>query len=213
MNSTYLLGGLGALGAAGTGSLLALKPWNSNVETFKSKYSHALINAGDNSLWSNKFTLLKDSNPEHQTLKEAVNKAKATSPDEAGAKELLKRGCQEIYDSPYEGSKYLNDFEKYCSKTNKDASSNQTWNGSDVSTASGNKWDTALNALKTHDEATNKKLDSVLAELKNSIQGNTQITADHRTKLKNWCEGIKSKPYLGSDSLDFKHQELYCKHS
>ncbi|AEG72653.1 hypothetical protein MHF_0377 [Mycoplasma haemofelis Ohio2] len=206
------LGGLGA-GGAGIGGLLALKPWESE-ETFATKYKHALLDTSkDSDSWKSKYEELKTKDPAHPTLKKAATEAKKNpSSNEVAAKQLLREGCKAIYESPYGDSKYKDDFKKYCSRNNKDASSGDAWNTDTTENNSGNKWDASLTSLKGHDTSKNGDLVDVLSQLKEEIKSkNSTFEKTYREKLKNWCESVQKEPFMGSDSLEFKNQELYCK--
>ncbi|AEW45146.1 hypothetical protein MHC_01400 [Mycoplasma haemocanis str. Illinois] len=212
--SKYLvlsLGGIG-VGAAGVGGLLTFRPWETK-ETFSNKYQYALLDTSkDNDSWNSKYTALKQATPKHPTLSKAVLASKKSpSPNDAEAKKIMREGCKSIYDSPYEGSEYLDDFKKYCSKTNQDASANSTWNTDNTNTS--NKWDTTLTSLKDHNFSEKGKLTAALSQLKENIKGKSTFEQTHRESLKNWCDGVKIEPFMGSDSKEFKNQELYCKGS
>nr|WP_052663347.1 hypothetical protein [Mycoplasma haemofelis] len=206
------LGGLGA-GGVGVGGLLATKPWESKKVTFSDKYKHAILDtAKDDDIWGRKYTSLKATKPKHPKLIRAYTEATKQPPEnEQEAKRLLKEGCKAIYESPFEDSEYKNDFKSYCSKTNLDASPNQTWNSE--STDSSSKWDASLKALKSHDINTKGSLVEVLVTLKSSIQSKDSFEKANRDSLKGWCDGVKVEIFMGSDSAEFKNQELYCKGS
>ncbi|CBY92330.1 hypothetical protein HF1_03220 [Mycoplasma haemofelis str. Langford 1] len=209
------LGGLGA-GAAGVGGLLTFKPWETQ-ETFATKYKHALLDTSkDSDSWNNKYTALKQATPKHPKLLKAVSESKKSpSPNDAEAKKLMREGCKAIYESPHEKSEYLNDFKKYCSKTNQEASTNTTWNTDNVTTSGSgtNKWDTSLTSLKSHNFSQKGNLVEALVKLKEDIKEKSTFEQTHRERLKNWCDKVKTETFMGSDSLEFKNQDLYCKGS
>ncbi|CBY93020.1 hypothetical protein HF1_10120 [Mycoplasma haemofelis str. Langford 1] len=122
----------------------------------------------------------------------------------------MKEGCKAIYASSVEDSEYKDDFKTYCSRTNEDASSSKEWNGEDTTSTSNNKWDAPLTSLKSHGESSGT-LPSALETLKKEIQGKGSFEKTHRDTLKSWCDGVKKEIFMGSDSLEFRHQELYCK--
>ncbi|AEW45661.2 hypothetical protein MHC_04015 [Mycoplasma haemocanis str. Illinois] len=203
------LGGVGVAGV-GTGALFILKPWESKVVTFSDKYKYALLDTSKHdSFWDSKYTALKtNAGKKHTKLVKAYDEAtKQTSPNELEAKRLMREGCKEIYESPVENSEYKDDFKNYCSKTNSEASSTQNWNSENTADSSNNKWDTPLNSLKSHQEG----LVDALFQLKTTLSGGTSFNQSHRETIKNWCDGIKKEPFMGTDSLEFKNQERFCK--
>nr|WP_014272644.1 hypothetical protein [Mycoplasma haemocanis] len=198
--------GIGGVGVAGLGGYSLLKKsWETPKEqTFKDKYSHAILASGDD-LWATKFKDLKDgSNPTHSRLLEAQTKFKSNDSDE-NAKLLQKEGCEDIYNSKLEGSNYLQDFRKYCAKLVSNAVKG-TWIVDD--TANSGKWDTKLNSLKTH----NGSLDTSLETLKGKLNANSgaNVDANKRGELKNWCDGIKGEIFMGDKDIKFTQAQLYC---
>ncbi|AEW45161.2 hypothetical protein MHC_01475 [Mycoplasma haemocanis str. Illinois] len=201
-----------SLGIAGTtgasvGSYFLVE--RSKSFAIKNKYPQALLNeADDSTLWNQKYKIIKDSTPHNDTLKKAVAKSKEVGKDDE-AKTLLKRGCFEIYESSYEDINSFSDFKNYCAKTNKDESKNGTWNTDAVDKGSDNKWDKAIDALKSRKNS--DKLDPVLERLKLEAMDNNPNVQNIRTKLKQWCEDTNNEVFMGKDSLKFENQESFCK--
>ncbi|AEW45680.1 hypothetical protein MHC_04120 [Mycoplasma haemocanis str. Illinois] len=208
------LGGLGA-GGVGLGGLLVMKSWASKKETFSDKYKHSLLDDfKDDVIWGRKYVALKTTKPTHPKLMRAyIEATKKPTENEQEAKILLKAGCKDIYESPFEDSKYQNDFKSYCSLTNLDVSSNQTWNSETTDKTPNNKWDTSLGALKNHDIKAKGNLVETLETLKSLIQGKDTFEKENRDSLKGWFDAVKAEIFMGSDSTEFKNQELYCKGS
>ncbi|CBY92484.1 hypothetical protein HF1_04760 [Mycoplasma haemofelis str. Langford 1] len=196
--------GMAGVGSAGLGSYIFLKP--KPVPTFRERYVSAILKDED-ALWNTKFSTLTGKTPINLKLKEAA----ATGGDEATKKLKHKEGCKEIYDSSSEEPKFLEDFKKYCSKTNKDASSTTTWISDEVTTSSSNKWDTALGNLKNHDISKKGELVEKLNQLKLSLANKNSYDQNDRKPLKTWCDSVQLELYEGSESVTFKNQELYCK--
>ncbi|AEW45254.1 hypothetical protein MHC_01940 [Mycoplasma haemocanis str. Illinois] len=197
------LGIVGA-GGAGLGSYIFLKP--KPILSFRKKYSLAVLK-DDDSLWNTKFTALTGKTPTNLKLREAA----MNGGDETSKKLKHKEGCQEIYDSSSEETKYLEDFKKYCSRNNKDASSATAWISDEITNSSSNKWDTALGNLKNHDISKKGELTEKLRKLKLSLSNKSSYDQNDRQSLKTWCDSMQLDPYEGPESMNFKNQELYCK--
>nr|WP_052663340.1 hypothetical protein [Mycoplasma haemofelis] len=196
----------GGAGAAGVGGYIAL---TKDKETFRSKYSKAILGEKD-SLWDTKFEALKgNGTPVNKKLLDAKSKH---SSDANAAKALHKQGCSEIYNSLVAESTYLEDFKSYCAKTIKDGISKpETWI-SQEETQNNGKWDPKLTALKDHDEKKLGSLDETLKALKNKLTSGSTSSwdADKRNGLKNWCKGIGGEIFEGEESVKFSHAKLYC---
>ncbi|AEW45333.1 hypothetical protein MHC_02335 [Mycoplasma haemocanis str. Illinois] len=203
----FVLASAAGVGATGVGGFLLMRKNNGPKITFGERYKHALLSKTSD-LWATKLLTLKKEAPTHPKLLESFNKAKETNQDET-ATNLLKEGCDLIYQEPVENSNYQKDFKNYCSKTNKEASS-KTWNGENKNN---NAWDTPLTNLKSHNVSEYGELNSKLATLKQEIGALTVTTYSDsvREKLKNWCEEIQSNIYEGPESDEFKQQERYCR--
>ncbi|AEG73311.1 hypothetical protein MHF_1061 [Mycoplasma haemofelis Ohio2] len=210
------LGGLGVAGS-GVGGLLVFKPWEPKAITFADKYKHAFLDTSKNDTsWDSKYAALKThSLKKRPSLVKASEEAnKGSSANEAEARRLMREGCKAIYESPFENSEYEGDFKTFCSKTNEEASdSKKSWNNGSASEATSNKWDTPLNSLKSHDMEKQGGLVDVLAQLKATLSTGSALSQEHRESLKKWCDSIRKEPFMGTDSLEFKNQELYCKTS
>ncbi|AEG73137.1 hypothetical protein MHF_0875 [Mycoplasma haemofelis Ohio2] len=204
--------GLGGASVAAAGSYAFLSekkdPVIQKEETFRSKYSQAILESTSN-LWDTKFTSLKDgSKPSHPTLILAKDKSGKTE-TESEAKALHKQGCQTIYESKINDTTYLSDFQTYCAKNLKDAIT-KTWIA-DANTESG-KWNTKLGSLKDHNSKTNLALDDKLTTLKgqlSKVSGNSW-TDEHRKSLKDWCDESQKSIFMGENDGSFKHAQLYC---
>ncbi|AEG73124.1 hypothetical protein MHF_0860 [Mycoplasma haemofelis Ohio2] len=205
------LAGLGSATAAGVGGYMLAKGNNESTEkTFRSEYSLAVL--GDtNSLWDSKFEALKNSNQSTPIQPELISaKAKfAVQTSHEEAKRLQKEGCRKIYDSKIEGTAYLQDFQKYCSKTIKDGIS-EAWITQEKSDSQ--KWDPKLTKLKTHNDSENGELDATLKNLKSQLSGgtNNNWNDDKREVLKGWCDGVKGEIFIGDKDPKFIHAKLYC---
>ncbi|CBY92620.1 hypothetical protein HF1_06120 [Mycoplasma haemofelis str. Langford 1] len=199
---SFMAAGAAGVGAAGAGGFLLLKDQSIPSTTFKERYEHAWLPKTSN-LWSSRLASLKKGVPVHIKLIEAAKK------DGDEANRLLQEGCSLIYEEPFENSKYQKDFELYCSKTNKDVGS-KAWNGDEKNNTS---WDAPLTSLKSHDPSTGGTLPNKLLEIQKEIKSTGAAPHDEaiREKLKNWCEEIQSRVYEGSESSEFKQQELYCR--
>ncbi|CBY92905.1 hypothetical protein HF1_08970 [Mycoplasma haemofelis str. Langford 1] len=204
--------GLGGLGAAGLGGYSLLKGKNNPAqkeETFGFRYSKALLRKESN-LWDSKFNLLKEgTEPSHPTLKSARTKATSGGNDQE-AKELHKKGCQEIYDSNLKNTSYLNDFKSYCAKNLKDEmGSSKKWISEGASDTT--KWNAKLKSLLTHDEAKNHVLDISLASLKKTLTGEDSTWGDEKRKsLKEWCDASQKEIFEGKEDSRFVQADLYC---
>ncbi|AEW45583.1 hypothetical protein MHC_03615 [Mycoplasma haemocanis str. Illinois] len=209
--SLALVGGTAT--AVGGGVLISKSPLFQNSqsqqrETFKHRYSKATLGEND-PLWETKFSNFSGNvQPTHEKLKEAKTKH-TSNPNEA--KSLHKRGCKEIYDSEWEGSRFLNDFKSYCSKTMGDAMKDiGTW--IDQESSADGKWNTKLTSLSSHDEKQNGILEGALKNLKTSLtpSSGSNWDADKRTSLNNWCKEVKASIFAGEEDMPFKHAKLYC---
>ncbi|AEG73346.1 hypothetical protein HF1_10090 [Mycoplasma haemofelis str. Langford 1] len=148
MSKTLALS-LGTLGAGGFGAAGVYYFKNtpeSPKETFRTKYSKALIGE-DDSIWDSKLSALESSssNPKNRNLIQAKSEKNGGKKDEAKAS--LKRGCHEIYSNPVNGSDDFSDFKNFCSFNNKDkiASGHQLVDGEGDFTTH---WDTFNSAGK-----------------------------------------------------------------
>ncbi|AEW45511.1 hypothetical protein MHC_03255 [Mycoplasma haemocanis str. Illinois] len=196
----------GGIGAAGVGGYMA---WTKGKETFRNKYSKAIL-ADSDSLWDTKFaSFKKDGKPKHPTLISA--KSKDSSSGDNTAKELYKQGCQEIYDSDWNNSSYFDDFKSYCAKTVKEGIENSKKWISEETTNKG-KWDTKLTNLKTHNPSQNKTLDQKLEALKTQLSNiaESSFQEGHRKLLKEWCESSQGEIFMGNDDFKTIHSSLYC---
>ncbi|CBY92385.1 hypothetical protein HF1_03770 [Mycoplasma haemofelis str. Langford 1] len=211
----YLALGTAGAGSLGVGGLVALKPWEESkvVVSIKQKYPLAILDASkDTDIWNKKYSNLSKSSPHHPILKKALSKSKAPNADETGAKELLKSGCSKIYESNVDNPNNFQDFKSLCSKTNEDATkSNAHWIQEETSKSSGNKWDTVLTSLKSHETSNNWILDKTLEELKQAIQGANTFSEDNRNKLKAWCDATRLEVFKGEETEEFRSQEAFCK--
>ncbi|AEG72863.1 hypothetical protein MHF_0591 [Mycoplasma haemofelis Ohio2] len=195
-----------AAGAAGVGGFMLFKDRESPEITFEQRYKNALLTS-DSNLWGSKLTALKAGTTAHSKLAEAAQKGKENDKD-AEATQLLKEGCFLIYKEPIKDSKYLEDFKKYCSKTNKDAGTGN-WNSDEKNNES---WNSSLDALKSHGAAQYGELDDKLSALKTELSTKTTPYDDTtRDKLKGWCEEVQAHIFEGSESKEFKQQEKYCR--
>ncbi|AEW45149.1 hypothetical protein MHC_01415 [Mycoplasma haemocanis str. Illinois] len=214
MSKTLLITA-GVVGAAGSGIgsyFLLIHNKTDKSLLIKNKYKVALLNeTGDESLWNKKYEEIKNSSPHHPTLKKAVAKSSGTGKHDEEAKRLLKEGCFEIYESSYEDKNIFSDFKNYCAKTNKDISKVTSWNNDTAENSSDNKWDKALETLKSHTMETKGKLDPVLAQLKQEITGDKPFSTDIRKRIKGWCESTNKELFEGEETTQFKNQEDFCK--
>ncbi|AEG73147.1 hypothetical protein MHF_0889 [Mycoplasma haemofelis Ohio2] len=210
---TLPLLGVGGAGIASAGGYMIFSEkgdtHTKKPETFRSKYAPAILGVEDK-LWDSKFTSFKQSgNPKHPTLASAKSKSSPT--EDSGAKDLYKRGCQEIYDSVWEGSSYFDDFKSYCAKTVKEGIGNsKTWISEEATTKG--KWDTKLTSLKTHNQTQNKVLDKKLEDLKIQISSLTEdkLEEKHRKLLKEWCSSSQGEIFMGNGDPIVTHSTLYC---
>ncbi|AEW45545.1 hypothetical protein MHC_03425 [Mycoplasma haemocanis str. Illinois] len=206
--SKVLFSLLGTSVTAVVGYILFKNNSTSNPEkTFKNQYPEAILKAESN-LWNSKFKSLKDGGqPTHATL--ALAKSKIGN-DETEAKTLHRRGCEEIYNSKFKETAYLNDFQLYCSKNLKDViTTPKTWITDD--NTKGNKWDSKLTSLSTHDTQQGE-LDESLSALKTTLSQLSQKTwtNEHRKNLKDWCDAAQTSIFSGDKELKFIHAGLYC---
>nr|WP_045118484.1 hypothetical protein [Mycoplasma haemocanis] len=197
------------IGTAGIGSIgiVGYSLMKSHEETFKSKYPNALLNKeSDNNIWESRYTVLKGKSPKFQLLKEVAQK----NDDSPTSKSAHKEACLKLYDTSIKDTKYLEDFENYCSKHIEDVVSQGTLITDNKNT--GTKWDTKLTTLKNLASTSVDFLPTKLKELKTTM-GNQAINESHRESLKNWCDTAKTKIFLGSEDSDFKNFNTYCTHS
>ncbi|AEW45289.1 hypothetical protein MHC_02115 [Mycoplasma haemocanis str. Illinois] len=198
--------GVAGTSVAGFGGFMFLKNKENTQTSFAQRYKHALL-TNDSNLWGSKLTSLKSGVSSHFKLMEAAQKGKENNKD-AEATQLLKDGCFLIYKESIKNSKYLDDFKKYCSKTNKEAGSGN-WNSDDKNNSS---WNSSLDALKNHDTQQYGELDSQLLSLKTELSTkSTPYDDNFRNKLKGWCELVKENIFEGAESKEFKQQEKYCR--
>ncbi|AEG73128.1 hypothetical protein MHF_0864 [Mycoplasma haemofelis Ohio2] len=209
---TLSLAGVGGLGASGLGGYFLLRnqeneiPYIKAGDTFKNRYSQAILEEGSE-LWESKFNALRQgAEPTHPTLIKA--KAQVT-PKEQDAKDLHKQGCQEIYESELQNSPHFQDFKTYCARNLKDGmGSSKSWITEDKS---GTKWNAKLTSLKSHDEGSNQALDSTLKNLKDSLpESNSSWDDNKREELKNWCDDAQKEIFMGEGDPWFVHAGLYC---
>ncbi|CBY92332.1 hypothetical protein HF1_03240 [Mycoplasma haemofelis str. Langford 1] len=199
--SKWMALGMGSVGAAGAGGYFLLKP---ETETFKTKYKHSLLSKdGDSSIWDARHTSLNGKTPTHKKLKEAVTNYSSTD----NSKRLHREACLEIYEMPAESKEYLSDFESYCTKNMGDALAPKTVISDPKETTT--EWDKKLNALKGLGSDKVESLPSELKTLKNTI-GSASPDANHRETLKNWCDGMKTKMFVGSEDSRFQDFSNYC---
>ncbi|AEG72819.1 hypothetical protein HF1_05000 [Mycoplasma haemofelis str. Langford 1] len=198
---------LGAAGAAGTavgGGMLAKSYHNANSFTRK-KYKHAMLRLdSDAAIWDSKYAILKSSKdtPKNSTLSLAL--AKSKDGEESKAKELLRQGCEEVYNS-HEEEKYFEDFKKFCAKTNKDVSSRTTWiTGNDKSDS----WNAPLGTLKDY----SGDLEPYLLSVKNSLRKENNGYQDaEREWIKGWCEDTQQELFDGTmGSTKLSNQDTFC---
>ncbi|CBY92898.1 hypothetical protein HF1_08900 [Mycoplasma haemofelis str. Langford 1] len=209
------LAGIGGASVAAAGGYMVFGRDNKSItpkveETFKSKYSQAILS--DNSdLWASKLEALKgNGNPVHQKLAEAKKKAQSETKgaEPSQAKQLLIDGCKEIYESKLKDSPYAQDFKSYCAKTIKDGITG-TWLAGGH-TGSGTKWDQGLTNLKSQN---NDNLDSLLKDLKGKLpsdSGTTTFDDSHRQSLKDWCETSQKEIFMGETDPRFINSKSYC---
>ncbi|CBY92804.1 hypothetical protein HF1_07960 [Mycoplasma haemofelis str. Langford 1] len=209
------LAGIGGASAAGLGGYMLMKgnekaPAIQKEETFRTKYSQAILGDTDD-LWNTKFDTLKGTGqPSHQKLKDAKTKSGVSGP-ETEAKELHKQGCREIYDSEIKSSLYLTDFQTYCSKTIKDAiDKSKNWISSEAGSTTGD-WDSQLTQLKSHDETNKGALDSKLKTLVDKLkQDSHSVDEADRKAIKEWCDSTQKEIFMGESDHRFSHSQLYC---
>ncbi|AEG73150.1 hypothetical protein MHF_0892 [Mycoplasma haemofelis Ohio2] len=193
------LAGTAAASGAGLGGYV----WFSKkVETIEDKYKSALLDDSSN-LWDKKWEKIKSSEPVHETLRKAKEKATSESPI---SKSLHRQGCMEIYSSPLENFKYLEDLKNYCSKNISDVVTGGNWIADDDQNT---KWDTPLKALKEKGQASlPKDLGDIVSKL-TTTTGTTFQQAE-RKLLKDWCD--KTKDEIATDDLKdlISNAQLYC---
>ncbi|AEW45167.1 hypothetical protein MHC_01505 [Mycoplasma haemocanis str. Illinois] len=212
----FALGTAGA-GGLGVGGLVVLKSRQPSstktITSIREKYSVALLNAkGDADIWTKKYTALETYSPNHPILKDAASKKSGANPNEEEIKKILKDGCEAIYSSDAQEPHNFSDFKALCSKTNENATgSGKNWVTDEPSKADTNKWDNVLTTLKNHDIFNKWILDSTLLALKEEIKNDQTFSQEKRTKLKDWCNSVKSGIFLGEESPEFKSQEDFCK--
>ncbi|AEW45506.1 hypothetical protein MHC_03230 [Mycoplasma haemocanis str. Illinois] len=206
--------GIGGVGATGFGGYMLIKGGKESSviqkqETFKTKYSRAILSDSDD-LWNTKFDALKGTGqPSYQKLKDAKTQS-GVSGSETKAKGLHKKGCQEIYDSEIKNSPYLADFQTYCSKTIKDATKANNWINAEANNANGD-WDPQLTKLKGHDESQKGNLDNKLKTLMDKLkQSGHSIAEADRKALKEWCDASQNEIFMGETDYRFSHSQLYC---
>ncbi|CBY92818.1 hypothetical protein HF1_08100 [Mycoplasma haemofelis str. Langford 1] len=208
---TLPLLGVGGAGIASAGGYMIFSEkgytQTKKSETFRSRYAPAILGVEDK-LWDSKFTSFKQSgNPKHPTLASA--KSKSSSAEDSEAKDLYKRGCQEIYDSAWEDSSYFDDFKSYCVKTVKEGiGDSKTWINEE--TTNKGKWDTKLTSLKTHNQTQNKVLDKKLEDLKTQLSNISEFQESHRKLLKEWCSSSQGEIFMGNGDPIVTHSTLYC---
>ncbi|AEW45495.2 hypothetical protein MHC_03175 [Mycoplasma haemocanis str. Illinois] len=203
--------GVGGISVASVGGYMIIKrKAESTAKTFRNAYSLAILEDKD-SLWNSKFEALKSDSqttPSHPKLIEAKAKFAVQTSNE-NAKQLQKEGCGEIYDSKLEGTTYLQDFQKYCSKTIKNGISDN-WITQPKTDSS--KWDPKLTALKTHNISQYGELDTALKNLKSQLLASTGNDLDENKRgiLKEWCDGVQGEIFMGDKDAKFMHAKLYC---
>ncbi|CBY92737.1 hypothetical protein HF1_07290 [Mycoplasma haemofelis str. Langford 1] len=194
------IGKLPALGAAslGTASAVGGGYWaltrDSKVEVktenLRSKYKLAILVTEDD--WNKKFEKLKGEStaPTYAPLKEAH----AKKSEEAKAKELHKKACEDVYELPKTTTDNLNEFAKYCFFNNLDkVDSGKTL----ISENNGfqDKWDTFK--AKQESEISPELVDA----LKN--KGSAKTDSGWQGKMVTGCKALSEKIYEG-DNEDFK---------
>nr|WP_014272558.1 hypothetical protein [Mycoplasma haemocanis] len=175
-------------------------------ETFRDKYKEAILSK-ESELWNSKFTVLKgNGEPTHPTLKNSKGNIKS---NESKAKDLHKQGCAEIYDSEWENSLYLKDFQIYCAKTMKDGiSKGETWN--EQAHTESNPWNAKLTSLHSHGVTLSESLKKIKEQISKGSDLAPNWSESKRKALKDWCDAIQLEIFLGENESQFKNAKLYC---
>ncbi|AEW45552.1 hypothetical protein MHC_03460 [Mycoplasma haemocanis str. Illinois] len=204
---TALVGITGASVAGVGGYMISTRSGNVKTkDTFRTKYSKAILKDNDD-LWNTKFDLFKGTHqPTNRKLVDA--KSKHTS-NASEAKDLHKQGCKEIYDSPWQNSSHLKDFQTYCARNVKDMFTKpNSWIEEDAKTSG--KWDQKLTNLKSHEEDKKGALDAGLRAVKDKLSGNDSWDETKRNSLKSWCNEIGKEIFMGEEDIKFSNVTLYC---
>ncbi|AEG73226.1 hypothetical protein MHF_0971 [Mycoplasma haemofelis Ohio2] len=203
--------GLGGASAAAAGGYALFSgrdnPSLPQEETFRTKYAKAILQDSD-SLWDSKFTSLERGN-QHTHPKLAQAKTQSSSNKET-TKALHKQACREIYNSKVEGTTYLSDFQSYCSKNFKDATtSSKQWIADGHNQTE--KWNPKLTALSTLGEDQKGQLDGDLKTLKETLSkvSNSSWEDSHRQSLKQWCDESQKAIFMGEEDEKFIQVGLY----
>ncbi|AEG72642.1 hypothetical protein MHF_0363 [Mycoplasma haemofelis Ohio2] len=115
------LGFAGVAGASGAGYLGSKLIKGESKETFRTKYSKAIIDTTkDSDTWSKKLTALADTNSSPKNSKLVQAKQAKTTNSGSNDTSLLRQGCEEIYSKEIGNDHDLQDFKNFCSFNNED---------------------------------------------------------------------------------------------
>ncbi|OAL09911.1 hypothetical protein A6V39_03300 [Candidatus Mycoplasma haematobovis] len=156
-----------------------------------------LSTTGDVKLWPNKLEALKQGDVlgSSQKLKDAKSRNDL---------QLLKEACGEFYSHEFlsKNSKDIDDFKKYCAKTNKDVIGD-TW-FSDFKEATGAE-KLAQKINNRGDKAISPELDGILKKYVGKIRD-----VELAKEISDWCNKVGNNIYLGP-LTDFTNSQEYCK--
>ncbi|AEG72477.1 hypothetical protein HF1_01570 [Mycoplasma haemofelis str. Langford 1] len=203
MKGTYVATSLAGVGAVGGASALYFYKGGDSVETLRSKFAGALIEDTETTIWDAKWDALKKGsvNGDNENLKLALSKKDGNSEQEG--KDALKRGCKELYESPFKNREDKNflDFKSYCAKNNKEKAGGSELIAK-VDTDEG--WGTKWTNLKSHQG----DIDSELEDIKK--KDTTSQEAERKKEIKAWCEKVASELFE-LESVRYKNFVTYCK--
>nr|WP_052663352.1 hypothetical protein [Mycoplasma haemofelis] len=208
MNKALMFSLAGVTGAGASG-LLAVNHMK-NKNSIRNKFPKSLIGEKDDGIWVARVKSLvaQGSSPFNEKLKKVKAIPLASNEPTEESKTLLKKACQEIYDSYFSGedSNEFKDLKSFCSKNNKDVAPQDKWFTEDTTSSAGTKWSARLTSLKGHSGSLVQKL----KDLKSGLTS-ASYTKENATALKNWCDSIASDMYV--DDLGYSNMVLFCRES
>ncbi|AEG72516.1 hypothetical protein MHF_0221 [Mycoplasma haemofelis Ohio2] len=204
MKGAYVATSLAGVGTVGGASALYFYKGDGSVETLRSKFAGALIKSDETNIWDSKWEALKKGSVSGDNVNIKLALSKKDESDPKVGKDALKRGCLELYDSPFinrEDKNFL-DFKSYCSKNNKDKGNATTWITQEHSDSA---WTTKWTNLKKH----TGDIDSELGVIKGKSSESGQDT-ERQKEIKNWCDKVAVELFE-SESVRYNNFLIYCK--
>lgn len=198
ISKLILFGGMtGVTSTAGTATYFYLTRHDGLI---RGKYSDSLISKDAKSIWEDRWNSLKKQDAKvhsnNESLKQALSKKDSNETFADEIKDLLQKGCDEIYDSKFVSTSDNNfkDFKEYCSLRLKDNIKNLI-----TEAPENQKWQAKLDKLKKYEKELIKELTDIKVK-----------TESKQEEIKNLCDKVKEEMFESEKDIKFINVKEFC---